>query len=116
MNDEWLRQQAGSLDAIHIHWPEPLWRLRGQSSLCVGGVFGLRRFLKIARKLELKRIFTSHNAEHHEGADWIDRFGYRVLARHSDLIICHDEDALEKYRKSYSPRGKLVPHGDRRSA
>src|SRR4051812_40088425 len=33
VNDDWLRANATEFDALHLHWPEWLWRPGGRSSL-----------------------------------------------------------------------------------
>ena len=70
--------------------------------------------MQLAKRLEIKRIWTLHNLEHHEGVDWVDRWGYRVLARHSDMVICHSQSAAEALRRRDHPRGRLVvmPYGN----
>jgi glycosyltransferase involved in cell wall biosynthesis len=110
-----LRVNAERLDAIHIHWPEDIWRTYGRTvSSRLRGVVGLWRFLQLAKRLEIKRIWTLHNLEHHEGVDWVDRWGYRVLARHSDMVICHSQWAAEELHRRDRPRGRLVvmPYGN----
>lgn len=109
VNDAWLREHARELDAVHIHWPEEIWRLRGAGAAHrLRGVAGLRRFLALAGRLGLKRIWTLHNLEHHEGSDWIDRIGYRVLAHGADLIICHSQWAAAMARRRHRIRGDVT--------
>lgn len=115
VDDDWLRSKADEIDAVHFHWPESLWRSRGQSWFgSLRGVVGFERYLRLAKQLGIKRIWTMHNLEHHEGASWIDRRGYRTLAKQSDLIICHSRSAADALRRNHSPRGEVVvmPHGN----
>ena len=53
----------------------------------------------------MKVIWTVHNLAHHEGADFIDRLGYRLLARHSDLLIFHCRRALQGFHRQNWARG-----------
>ena len=109
IDKEWLRINAERLDAIHIHWPEDIWRSWGRTnSSRLRGVIALLRFLRLSKRLGIKRIWTMHNLEQHEGVDWVDRWGYRVLARHSDMVICHSQSAAEAIRRRDRPRGPLV--------
>lgn len=109
INDGWLRANAGRIDALHVHWPEPMWRLRGrrwwQRLL---GVIGVLRYWRLAGRLGVKRIWTVHDLDRHEEVTWIDRFGYRVLARHSDLLICHNHDAAEALKRRDRPTCPVV--------
>ena len=59
-------------------------------------------------------IWTVHNLEPHEGAYRWDRYGYRLLARECDVVICHSQSAARDVRDTYHPRGRIVvmPHGD----
>lgn len=128
LDRRWFQAKAGGLDAIHIHWPEALWRkrlptfLRGlpnvpgyyrlrrmiQPPRKLLGVMALRRFLRTAAGAGLRIIWTFHNTEHHEGADALDRAGYRALAAASDLVICHSVAAREECLARYRPRDNVV--------
>ncbi|WP_164103337.1 glycosyltransferase [Candidatus Laterigemmans baculatus] len=115
VNDAWLNSHAAAIDAIHLHWPEPLWRERqGGWSAPLRGVAGLTRYVRRAKRLGIKRIWTLHNVESHEGASWIDRIGYRVLASESDLILCHSQSAAAMFRRKYRVGGSVVvmAHGN----
>ena len=108
-DDRWLQDNVGRIDAIHFHWPESLWRDRGNSWLGkLRGVVGLTRYLRLAAKLGIKRIWTMHNLDHHEGSNWVDRLGYRQLAKNSDLIICHSQHAKKALQKRDRPRAPIV--------
>lgn len=129
LNLRWLREHAPILDAVHVHWPEPLWTryqpkwssLRGywrfrrftHSLAQIEALVILRSFLRRAGRLGIHRMWTMHNLECHEGASWRDRLGYRLLARYADLIICHSQSAAESARATYRPRGDVlvIPHG-----
>jgi len=108
----WLKSHAEHVDAIHLHWPEGLWRSR-VFILQLARLIRLWRFLRLARRLRIKTIWTVHNLEHHEGVKWIDRYGYRVLARKVDLVICHSKSAAVTLARRDLPKGQTVvmPHG-----
>ena len=80
------------------------------------GVLHFLAFLRQAKRNGLRIIWTFHNVEAHEGADWMDRWGYRRLARSSDLMIFHSQGARQEAVKRYQPKGALVvmPHGNYR--
>jgi glycosyltransferase involved in cell wall biosynthesis len=121
---DWLDEHATEVDAIHIHWPERIWRgkLRGRldrviRSLSLGqirGVLRLKRFLLRAKRLEIKRIWTVHNLEHHEGSTWVDRWGYRTLMRHSDALIVYAQHAANELaaRNGCGERVLVMRHGN----
>jgi beta-1,4-mannosyltransferase len=120
----WIRAHAASLDAIHVHWPEKIWRgkTRGRMHRLARvatldryrAVIRFARMLKIAGALGLKRIWTVHNIEPHDGADWLDRLGYSIAARHSDLLICYSQSAVAEVGARYRPPGQVVgiAHGN----
>src|SRR5262249_47479727 len=64
INDAWLRSHAADFDALHLHWPEWLWRIRGHSRLHM--IVGLSRYLALAKRLGLLRVWTVHNLLPHE--------------------------------------------------
>lgn len=116
INDKWLHDNAQSLDAIHIHWPEDIWRTRGKGSWInkINGIIGLWRFLGIAKKYKLIRIWTAHNIEHHEGIDIFDRIGYFIMSQQNELIVVHNEYARSALLKRSNIKGECVvmPHGN----
>ena len=108
IDDAWLRTTKRSVDALHMHWPESLWRTRGRSWLGhLRGIVGLERFLQAAKR-KLKLIWTVHNLEPHESPSRLDRLGYSRLARHADLLIVHSRVSCEQLRAAYRPRGRVV--------
>ncbi len=122
----WLDRRGGELDAVHLHWPERFWR-RGEfgtvsraqrAALALERLLQLTRFLRAARRRGIRCVWTVHNLEPHEGAYRWDRYGYRLLARECDLVICHSDSAAHAVRARYRPRGRLVvmPIGDPASA
>ena len=120
----WLRRHAGTLDAIHLHWPEKIWRGKTRGRLHQAlrvvtfdryrAVLRFARGLEAARRLGLKRIWTVHNIEPHDGADWLDRLGYRIAARNTDLLVCYSQAAAADVRAKYQPVGEVVgiAHGN----
>jgi glycosyltransferase involved in cell wall biosynthesis len=114
----WLKAREGRVDAVHLHWPERFWRPRfsGTSRLqraatAVDHLVQLARFLRAARRRGMLSIWTVHNLEPHEGAYRWDRYGYRVLARECDIVICHSQSAARAVRHAYRPRGRVVVMG-----
>ncbi len=109
IDDAWLHTTEGNVDALHVHWPESLWRTRGRSWLGhLRGIVGLERFLLAAKRSRLKLIWTVHNLEPHESPSRLDRLGYSRLARHADLLIVHSRVSCEQLRADYDPRGRVV--------
>lgn len=107
----WLFATRGALDAVHIHWPEQLWHSGRESK--GKALLKLEALMVEAGAFGIKRIWTVHNLDPHEGVTWADRIGFRIMARHSDLLICHTDGAAEQVRRRYNPRGRIVvmPHG-----
>jgi beta-1,4-mannosyltransferase len=112
----WLKANAGRVDGVHLHWPETIWRSRdfGQlrrfsralrTSRCL---LQLHSFLSAARRVGMKRIWTVHNLQPHEAAYRWDRYGYGLVARESDVIICHSQWSADIVRQHYRPRGCVV--------
>jgi glycosyltransferase involved in cell wall biosynthesis len=126
----WLRSRAGRLDAIHLHWPEKIWRnhvpaplgalarsgIKGSWRLAraapglrkVAGLALLRRLLDEAKRLGLLVVWTAHNAEPHEGTDALDRAGYHLLAARADVIVCHSQAARAEFEARHRPTGRVV--------
>jgi beta-1,4-mannosyltransferase len=114
----WLHARSDHVDAVHLHWPERFWRRRfaGASRVqravrAVDHLLQLRHFLRAAGRRGLQRLWTVHNLEPHEGAYRWDRYGYRLLARECDLVICHSQSAARAVHRAYRPRGRVVVMG-----
>jgi glycosyltransferase involved in cell wall biosynthesis len=110
VNDVELDRLRPEIDAIHFHWPEYAWRL--DSARLFGqwrGVIGFARFLRHARTLGLRVIWTAHNLRAHEST-WTDMVGLTALARASDMVIVHGALAARQVRTP----GRIVtmPHGN----
>ena len=111
------------MDIVHIHWPERIWRGRRLGRLdniaawvtarSARGVYRLRRFLDTAGKRGMMRVWTVHNMAHHEGVSTIDRWGYRELANHSDLLLCFSTSTATDLRREYGHDIPIlvIPHG-----
>jgi glycosyltransferase involved in cell wall biosynthesis len=112
----WLDGHGRDVDVVHIHWPERIWRGKITGRLdraaawatgrSVRGVWRLRRFLDDAGRRGIFRVWTVHNLAHHEGASPVDRWGYRELARRSDLLLCFSQAARLELEREY---GGTVP-------
>jgi beta-1,4-mannosyltransferase len=127
MTRAWLDCCAKDLDGLHFHWPEKFWRKTPQALLNLTRGRAVRRlrpvtrmlgerlqllrlrwYLRRARELGVRLVWTLHNLEPHEGASKIDERGYGLLARHCDLILCHSESAREQCIARYHPRATVV--------
>ena len=108
VNDHWLREHAPAVDAIHIHWPETIWRPTPAAAGTLKRIVGLLSFLRLAGRLGIKRVWTVHNIVPHEARTGVDFLGSLALARSADLLICHSEETAEAVRRRYRPRGSIV--------
>jgi beta-1,4-mannosyltransferase len=121
-----LRERAPSLNALHLHWPEDIWRKGfddaptrlGRGLIAVRRLLHLWGFLRTARTLGIKRVWTVHNMDPHEGAYRWDRYGYRLLARETDVVVCHSRSSIEAVQREFRPGGRviLMPIGELASA
>ena len=100
LNNVWLRTHAAELDAIHIHWPEHLWRLRERTRL--RRIWWLIGFLRLARTFGIQRVWTVHNLPPHE-TQAADLPGLWLLAREIDVFVCHSVDVASRLRRWLRP-------------
>jgi glycosyltransferase involved in cell wall biosynthesis len=118
----WLRSNRRSIDAVHFHWPETIWRDRQKRrrhvvarTLHAGReMLRVARFLREAHRLGIACVWTIHNLEPHEGGSLWDRLGYRLFARWADIVVSHSATALEDAAREYRvPAGHslLMPMG-----
>jgi len=95
------------VDGVHFQWVENLWegdRWWQQLRL----VYGVRRYCSFAKRLGKRILWTVHNHGQHEGDRWGARFGFRSVARKSDLIIVHSRWSEQFIRRSYRPGCPVV--------
>ena len=124
----WLLGLCPPLHVLHFQWPEDYWRVQLRKvrstipwffSLPAAPFFlrtllrfyrllQFRRFLGFSRRCGVHIMWTIHNFEAHEGVDWIDRIGYRLLYKYSELIICHSHWAKGYCAATYRPLGRLI--------
>jgi beta-1,4-mannosyltransferase len=127
---EWLLAHRPLVDAIHLHWPEKIWRshqfavvkeaarrgVRGAWRFLdalsplrqAAGMRELGRLLMAANRCGIRVIWTYHNSEPHEGASWFARRGYSMVAASADLIICHTHSAREECLRELGPSCPVI--------
>jgi glycosyltransferase involved in cell wall biosynthesis len=129
-SEDWLLGHRHGVDAIHLHWPEKIWRshrlaivekavgcgIKGAWRLRrtltpVRQVCGMRKLIRLiaaAKRCGTRIIWTYHNAEPHEGAWAFTRLGYARVAAAADLIICHSHSAREECLGDLAPSCPVV--------
>ncbi|GMR19298.1 MAG: glycosyltransferase [Patescibacteria group bacterium] len=94
-----------SFDLLHLHWlPGDLPRM-------------LLLLLKLTalRLLKVPVVWTVHNLTHHQRSGRFDLLGRRIVARVSNLLICHCENAGELVAGVFGidkDKIAVVPHGN----
>ena len=99
-NNHWLRQNAAAIDAIHIHWPEHIWRVNDRTRL--RRIRLLIGFLRLARSFGIQRVWTVHNLPPHE-IQAADLGGLWMLAREIDLFVCHSNNVASRLHRWLRP-------------
>lgn len=94
-------------DMYLFSWPE---------SLCVS-MFGFMRFIYISFYIGLFRLFKKkiiwilHNKHPHNGDNWRTRFGMRLMARLSTIIVTHSKDGIQYLENVLKVnKGYYIPH------
>ena len=112
----WIQDNRNNFDAIHIHWPEGIWRCFGLNAWKEPfHLFKLKTFLKRANTLDIGVIWTVHNIMPHDGERLSDLLGYRFLLKHCDLMIVHSDFVAEKLKKEKSADNSqivVMQHGN----
>ncbi len=108
INDRWLQENQSKINILHYHWPEPIWRTGNSLFGRLRLLIGFYRYLTLAKKFKIKIWWTLHNIEPHEAASIYDRFGYYLLAKFSDVIICHSKYAANLFKNKFKISDKIV--------
>lgn len=108
----WVWREAGTLDALHFHWPDLL--LYGRPEPALRGAVKLLALLVIARLRGLRVLWTVHNLEPHRSPTRLSAAVRRWLARSADLVICHSKGTAADVIDRYPRRVEVVvmPHGN----
>ena len=89
-------------DVVHVQWIPTIRKLPFEMW-----------FLKLLQKLNIKLVYTAHNAlPHDSGTQFVPVFK-RVYAE-MDALICHTKDAKERLVREFAVRPEkiwVVPHG-----
>lgn len=98
---------------LHFHWIERLWESPTYIKR-IKNILGVRQYLKLAKKLKKKIVWTVHNHYPHENGSWLHGFGLRLFAKYSDVIICHSQWSKDWIESHFKVRGSIVvmPHGN----
>jgi glycosyltransferase involved in cell wall biosynthesis len=83
----WLRDQAGAVDVIHLHWPESHYQFPGTAYALLRWLYFMARLIT-ARRLGYHLVWTAHNATaHDERLVLPDRITRRFLLKHAGTIV-----------------------------
>ena len=118
-NDGWLDETAGlnrtSLKLIHFHWPENMFAFEQSPNTVkrIRNVIGFFRYLKRAKRLGFRIVWTVHNLTPHEKKHWATAAQIKVLMKLADLLICHTDDTAASVKR-LAPQADIivVPHGN----
>jgi glycosyltransferase involved in cell wall biosynthesis len=115
--DQFLRDHRDEFDLLHVQWlHERLWRRHGWGPLARGrDLVGFWRFLRTAKRLGKRIVWTVHDLEPHDGVGLADRAGTAMLARAADLVICHTAATRERLVRRYLGRRDttvIMRHGN----
>jgi beta-1,4-mannosyltransferase len=113
----WVRNGAGELDAVHLHWLEFLYsadgRLPLRAALAHKRALGLIRALRALRARETRVVWTVHNLRPHESDfPWLADATIAAAIRASDALIVHSEHARSRLFETWRPAAPIavLPH------
>ena len=114
LDEAFLGQRVGLMDAIHLHWPS--YEYRGPDRATTqASMERLVQRLELARELGIGVVWTAHNIYPHDRtyAD-IDREFRVALGQVASAILAHCEIAADAVRREFAPAAPIfiVPHGN----
>lgn len=114
IDEAFLHERVGQLDALHLHWPSH--EYRGPDAVATRSqMHGMVQRLRLARTLGFGVVWTAHNIMPHDRtyAD-IDREFRVALCHLASAIIAHCEEAAEALRREFAPAAPIhvIPHGN----
>ena len=113
---EWRALRQAGVSALHLHWPEPLWREGRQwPGARIGRLARLGFRLRALERAGIPLLWTVHNLEPHEGGGPTDRAALRQLHRRAALRVFHSAwaEGIAQIRWPDARGPTLVmPHGN----
>jgi beta-1,4-mannosyltransferase len=114
LDEAFLGQRVGLLDALHLHWPSHEYRGPNRATTQAQMERMVQR-LELARELGFGVVWTAHNIYPHDRtyAD-IDREFRVALGQVATAIIAHCDFAADAVRREFAPAAPIfvVPHGN----
>jgi len=112
----WLLRSRSRIAALHIHWPQGLYRHRGHASSAVSWsrLFLLAVRLGPARLLGYRILWTVQELYPHEQEHpALDRAASRLLAAAAHALLVHDGSTAEQVSdlRGAGRKVRRVPHG-----
>ncbi len=114
LDEAFLGQRVGLMDAIHLHWPSHEYRGPDRATTQANMERMLQR-LELARELGFGVVWTAHNIYPHDRtyAD-VDREFRVALCQVATAILAHCDLAADAVRREFAPAAPIfvVPHGN----
>lgn len=114
LDEAFLGQRVGLMDAIHLHWPSHEYRGPDRATTQANMERMVQR-LELARELGFGVVWTAHNIYPHDRtyAD-IDREFRIALGQVATAILAHCQLAADAVRREFDPAAPIfiVPHGN----
>jgi beta-1,4-mannosyltransferase len=113
LTEDWLRENRGSIDVLHIHWPHALYKAPGPAAR-VSRCRDVIRCLARARSLGYKVVWTVHNLYPHESpSPELDEQARLAITQLATAVIVHCEKARVCVRDQFFREDGVfvIPHG-----
>jgi beta-1,4-mannosyltransferase len=113
LNENWLRQNQGRIDVLHLNWPHYMYD-RPDLASALDRAASLVEHLALAHQLGYKIVWTVHNLyphqSHHSPLDYLVRIAIVHLA---SAVIVHCNHARMLVEKHFQRRERVfvIPHG-----
>lgn len=111
----WLRDTVRVGDIVHIHWPSFLYFDASSRIRTAAGLVKLYAYLRLAKALGAKVVWTAHNLYPHDGFDRdIHRIGRRIMTSQTDQVCVHGSTAaglVERELRVPATRIRVAHHG-----
>ncbi|MGM0641875.1 MAG: hypothetical protein ACQESN_10675 [Thermotogota bacterium] len=102
-------------DAVHIQWPESMYRWQKLFSMDEKGLKFLEDRLTFYKKNKTTLIYTVHNLLPHDVANDFDKAVYNLIVSHADIIVHHGNSSIEIIKKHFPQTAHkthiVAPHG-----
>jgi glycosyltransferase involved in cell wall biosynthesis len=114
VNEDWLRENRGQVDVLHLNWPHYMYDAPDLESNVLSRCADVLGYLSLARSLGYRIVWTVHNLYPHDRTHFhLHRLARLTISSLATALIVHCEQARALVRLHFHRTEGVftIPHG-----